>query len=274
MSTFFNRILLGLILHISLITHIKAQNAVEPLPENSIFKEAQTKLWLNTYGNIRISKKLFWIAQTHFRFQETDDVPFMGQIAQIYNRHALGYIFNETTNFALGSVLRFNANTSNQDDNTLVPEWRIWHQYQFASKLGRAVMYNRFRIEHRWSKGFGKEDEFIFRNRWRYMFRFKIPINKPEITSNVFYVGPEAELIMQSGKPVVASPLEDLRLHTNFGYIFSPQITLASGLMYNMGQTLENGGVWKQGWTIRLHVYFSPDFRKTRSKLPQVHFRD
>jgi len=224
----------------------------------------------------RLSNKLFWVAQTHFRFQETEKYPFAGQVAQIYNRHALGYIYSKKINFALGGVLRINFNTDESDTEgkTAVPEWRIWHQYQFAMPFGRATAYHRFRIEHRWSKGFNDDSEYIFRNRWRYMFRLKVPINKPKIESNVFYISPEAELIMQSGDLVVDSPLEDLRLHTSFGYIFSPKLTVAAGLMYNMGQDLSNGGYYKQGWTIRTHVYFSPDFRKVKNKLPQVHFRD
>ena len=253
-----------------------AQTTPEILPEESKFKEPTTKYWINTYGNMRISKKFFWVAQTHFRFQETEDTPFVGQVGQIYNRHALGYIYSNKINFALGGVLRLNFNTGDavDDQSNLVPEWRIWHQYQFAMPVGIAVAYHRFRIEHRWSKGFNPNNDYIFRNRWRYMFRLKIPINKPKIESKVFYIAPEAELIMQSGKEVVDSPLEDLRLHTSFGYIFSPQITIAAGIMYNQGQTLENGGIWKQGWTIRTHLYFSPDLRKKQNKLPEVHFRD
>lgn len=243
--------------------------------EQSEFEEPITKYWLNTYGNIRISKKLFWVAQTHFRFQEKQNTPFIGQVAQIYNRHALGYIYSKQINFALGGVLRLNYDTKGVNDNvTVIPEYRIWHQYQFAMPVGTAVAYHRIRIEHRWSKGFKEDSEFIFRNRWRYMFRLKIPLNKPKITSNTFYISPEAELIMQSGKPVVGSPLEDLRLHCGLGYIISPKLTVAAGIMYNTGQTLDDAGLWKQGWTIRTHLYFSPDFRNTKKKIPEVHFRD
>ncbi len=254
---------------------VSAQDTPEVLPEESRFEESVTKYWLNTYGNIRISKKLFWVAQTHFRFQETTNTPFIGQPAQIYNRHAIGYIYSDKINFALGGVLRLNYDVKASGENDVVlPEYRIWHQYQFAMKIASAVAYHRFRIEHRWSKGFKDNDDYIFRNRWRYMFRLKIPLNKPKIQSKAFYIAPEAELIMQSGKPVVDSPMEDLRLHTSFGYIFSPQLTVAAGIMYNQGQTLDNGGIWKQGWTIRTHLYFSPDFRKIKNKLPEVHFRD
>ena len=257
------------------ITKVSAQDEVEYLPEHSKYKEPITKYWINTYGNFRISDKLFWVAQTHFRFEETEDIPFAGQVAQVYNRHALGYIYSPKINFTLGGVLRINFNTDEDStEKSTVPEWRIWHQYQFAMPVGRAVAYHRFRIEHRWSKGFATDSEFIFRNRWRYMFRLKIPINKPKISTNTFYVAPEAELIMQSGDVVVASPLEDLRLHASFGYIFSPKLSVAAGFMYNMGQDISNGGEWKQGWTLRTHVYFSPDLRKTKNKLPNVHFRD
>ncbi len=270
----FKNILFLVLVIIPLIT-IKAQDQNSNEFSTSQFKEPITKYWINTYGNIRISKKFFWVAQTHFRFEETKETPFIGQVGQIYNRHALGYIYSKKINFALGGVLRLNFDTKNQSTTrNTIPEYRIWHQYQFAMPVGHAIAYHRFRIEHRWSKSFKENSTFIFRNRWRYMFRLKIPINTTKIQSKSFYIAPEAELIMQSGKKVVNSPMEDLRLHTSFGYIFSPKLTVAAGAMYNMGQNLDNGAIWKQGWTIRTHVYFSPDFRKAKNKLPEIHFRD
>ncbi|WP_124980215.1 DUF2490 domain-containing protein [Nonlabens xiamenensis] len=247
----------------------------EVLPEESKFKEPKTKYWVNTYGNIRISKRLFWVAQTHFRFEETEDTPFIGQVGQIYNRHAIGYIYDKKANFALGGVLRLNFNTNpGSTGENMIPEYRIWHQYQFAVPLWSAMAYHRLRIEHRWSKGFDQEDEYMFRNRWRYMFRMKIPLNKPKLESKAIYIAPESELIMQSGKPVVGSPLEDLRLNTTLGYIINPRLTVAAGFMYSFGQTLDNPAFYNQNYTLRMHLYFSPDIRKVKNKLPEIHFRD
>ncbi len=48
---------------------------------------------------------------------------------------------------------------------------------------------------------------------------------------------------MQSGKKVVDSPMEDLRLHLSFGYIVNPRLTVATGLMYSIGQGLDDGGI-------------------------------
>ncbi len=136
------------------------------------------------------------------------------------------------------------------------------------------MIYHRIRIEHRWTQGFEENSEYIFRNRWRYMFRAKIPLNNDELAPKTLYVSPESELIMQSGKAVVGSVMEDLRLTTTLGYILTPRLTIAAGAMYSQGQTLENAGEFKQNWTIRCHVYFSPDFRKVKNKLPSIHLND
>lgn len=242
------------------------------LPEQSEFGEPVTRFWLNTYGNIRLTKRLFWVAQTHFRRQESENTRFVGQWAQIYNRHAISYLFSKKFNVSLGGVLRVNFNTKQVDPELrTVPEWRIWHQYQFAMPMSNIMVYHRLRIEHRWSKGFNEDSEYIFRNRWRYMFRVKIPISKPQLSPNTFYIAPEAELIMQSGKEVIDSPMEDLRLHASFGYIVNPRLTVATGFMYSQGQDLVNGGFYKQRHTIRVHAYFALDFRKVKDKLPEIH---
>jgi len=242
-------------------------------PSESVYEEPITLLWLNTYGNIRLTNRLFWVAQTHFRFQEKGSTKFAGQFAQIYNRHAISYLFSKKFTMSLGGVLRVNFNTKDGgiDEKNTVPEFRIWHQYQFAMPLSRMMVYHRIRLEHRWSKGFKEGDEFIFRNRWRYMLKFKIPINKPQLAAKTFYISPEAELIMQSGKPVIDSPMEDLRLHTSFGYIINPRLTVASGIMYSQGQELADGAFYKQKWTMRFHIYFAPDFRKVKNKVPSIH---
>ena len=245
-------------------------------PEKTVIKDPVTRVWINTYGNIRLTNRLFWIAQTHIRFQETDNTPFAGQLAQIYNRHAISYLFSKSFNVSLGGVLRVNYNTSKaaSEQRNTVPEWRIWHQYQFAMPLSRMMVYHRIRLEHRWSQGFDPSSEYIFRNRWRYMLKFKVPLNKPKLAPKTFYWSPEAELIMQSGQPVIDSPMEDLRLHSSFGYILTPRLTVATGLMYSQGQELSDGAVYKQNWTMRFHVYFAPDFRKVKNKLPSIHMDD
>lgn len=250
--------------------------AQQERPQESQLEEPGTALWQNNYGNIRLTDKLFWVAQLHLRRKATDDVPFVGQMAQIYNRHAISYMFSKKFNVSLGGVLRidYNENSDLSNQRRTVLEPRIWHEYLFALPLGRAMVYHRLRLEHRWSRGFEIDSDYIFRNRWRYMFNMKVPINNSSLAPETFYIAPEAEVILQSGKPVVDSPLEDLRLHTSFGYIANARLTFAAGLMYSLGQRLENGAIYKQRWVMRFHVYFSPDLRKVKNKLPSINIRD
>lgn len=275
MRKHFNIALMGLVFCLTCV-QFQASAQDEEVPKKSKYKEPVTYLWINTYGNIRLTNRLFWIAQTHFRMQEKGDTPFAGQMAQVYNRHAISYLFSKKFNVSLGGVLRINFNTAQESEmeKRTAPEWRIWHQYQFAMPLSRFMVYHRIRIEHRWSKGYLEDSEYIYRNRFRYMFKLKVPINKPKLSPHTFYISPEAELIMQSGKQVVDSPMEDLRLHTSFGYIINPRLTVATGLMYSQGQDLADGAIYKQKWTMRFHLYFSPDFRKVKNKIPAIHLTD
>ena len=254
-------------------TPLLAQTVVEgPAPESKL-KEPLTLTWFNTYGNIRLTDRFFWIAQTHFRFQQTEEVPHIGQVAQIYNRHAISYLYSKYLRVSLGGVLRLNYNTDEvfEGEKRIQPEWRIWHQYQFAQHIGRFMLYHRIRIEHRWTKGFTETSEWTYRNRWRYMIRMKYPLNNHSLQPGTFYLAPETELIMQSGKSVVGSPMEDLRLTTTLGYIVNPRLTFAAGFMYSLGQDITDGANYKQKHTIRAHCYFTPDFRKVKNKLPDIH---
>ena len=259
---------------------LRAQDTSAPEPVTTVsdprpkLKEPLTLLWLNTYGNIRLTDRFFWIAQTHFRFQETAERPFAGQIAQVYNRHAISYLYSKYFRASLGGVLRINFNTNGVGENEqrTVPEWRIWHEYQFAQPLSRLMIYHRIRLEHRWTRRFATDSDWTYRNRWRYMLRMKYPLNHPKLSPGTVYLAPESEIILQSGKTVSGSPLEDLRLTTTLGYIVTPRLTLAGGAMYSLGQDITDGALYKQKWTIRLHAYFTPDFRKFRNKLPAIHF--
>ncbi len=230
------------------------------------FSEPSSLLWVNTYGNVKLTEKLFFDTQIHFRFQETANVPMVGQWAQFYSRQGLGYVFSKSFNATAGVVFRLNNNVNgvalNELNNT--NEYRIWHQYQFAMPMQGLYVYHRIRLEHRWSKGFEKDSEYFFRNRFRYMLNIKIPINNNKLEEKTFYIAPETELIMQSGKVVGGSPLEDLRLHASFGYILNRNLIVASGLMYTFGQDLIDGTQYRQRLILRLHVYYFLDFKKLK----------
>ncbi len=243
-------------------------------PERSVFEDPETSLWLGGYGTFRLSEKFYWHGELHYRRSGYQGTPFVGRMGQIYNRHGLKWIPNKKFKAIVGGVLRLNFTPEPENDNfeRLVLEPRIWHEYTFVMPFSRFNIYHRLRIEHRWSRRNIPGDTYIYRNRYRYKILMKIPINSRELQPGTWYFSPDIELIMQSGSPVVDSPMEDLRIFPTVAYIYSPQFTFSGGLMHTTGQQLNNGAVFRQRWIPRLNVYMSLDFRKIEDRIPEVQF--
>jgi len=241
------------------------------------FKEPEHSLWLGSYMNFRLTEKLFWAGEFHYRQTEYNGVQFVGRPAQIYNRHGIKYVYSKNFSATLGGVLRLNftPEPGNKDFRSIVLEPRIWQEYSFALPFKRFMVYHRFRFEHRWTKSNALESSFTFKNRYRYKFLMKIPINSPKLGPKTFYFSPDIELIMQSGSSVPFSPMEDLRLYPNVGYQFNSRIGGSVGMTYTTGQKMDIGDFYfSQRWIMRFNVYISLDFRKFEDKIPSVNTTD
>jgi len=246
-------------------------------PAASLKREPTSLVWLGTYGKVRITDKLYWDAQTHFRTGGYENTPFVGRMTQIYNRHGLQYIVNDRFYATIGGVMRLNftPDPSNPDLETLTLEPRIWHEYMFTQKESRFQIFHRLRFEHRLNRSNAKDNsDFIFRNRWRYKFMMNIPLNTPDIRPGTWFFTPDAEIIMQSGNPVVDSPLEDLRIQPILGYVASPEMKYTLSMMYTTGQTLADGAIYTERWILRFNVYWTIDARKYKKKIPETRFYD
>lgn len=268
--------ILCLLVSASLGTGGRAVAQTRERPDASQLAAPVTSLWLGNYLNARLHGNWFWAGEFHIRTNQNATTPYVGQMGQIYNRHGIKYLFNKNLSATLGGVLRLDWN-QRPDDPTrdpLIVEPRIWHEYLFAMPFPRFMVYHRLRIEHRWNRTHVPGSEWIFRNRWRYKFFMKIPLNKPELVPGALYFSPDVELIMQSGGPVVDSPMEDLRLYPILGYIVNPRLGVSAGMMYTMGQNLNFGADYRTRWVMRFNAYLSLDFRSLKDKVPETNISD
>ncbi len=242
----------------------------------AIFENPGSNLWMGSYNKFRLSEKFFWRAEFHYRRGNYEGTPFIGRMAQIYNRHAISYLVSPRFNVSLGWVLRldFTPEPGNLDFEHVVPEPRIWHEYLFVMPFPKFQVYHRIRIEHRWSRRNNVGSDWIYRDRWRYKFYMSIPVNKPALIPGAIFLNPDVEIIMQSGSPIVDSPLEDLRIYPSIGYIASPSVTYTAGLMYTTGQNINDGSIYRQRFVLRINAYVSLDFRKEERKIPSVRLSD
>lgn len=263
-----------------LVVGLSSDSYSQEFPDESIYLEPTTATWFNSYYNVRFSEKFLWAGETHFRMSQTDKVPFVGRPAQLYNRHGIKYMFSKKFNITAGGVLRLNFSPKPGDPmySPVSLEPRLWHEYLFGLPFSYAgvdfMIYHRIRIEHRWSRSTLKESEYIYRNRYRYKFMMKIPLNNKKLVPGTYYFNPDVELIMHSGKKVIANPMEDLRLYPNFGYIFNPRCSGSMGMMYSSGQQDAFGYTYNQKWIWKFNIYLSIDRRKFQDKIPEINFND
>ena len=248
--------------------------AAQDRPDAAVFEDMGTNLWIGSYNKFRIGEKWIWDAQHHYRRGGYDGTPFVGRMAQLYNRHAITYLVNKHFNVTAGGVLRLDWTPRPGDETieNMILEPRFWHEYMFIMPFPRMMLYHRIRIEHRWTRPYDFDYEWSFRNRWRYKIYAAIPINKPKLVPGAYYFVPDVEIIMQSGKPVIDSPLEDLRIYPQIGYIINPRIKVGGGPMYTTGQRLSNGSQYRQRIVLRANCYISLDFRKFQDKIPEIRF--
>lgn len=251
-------------------------------PTTINIEPSSTLVWLGTYTTMRIGENWFYEAQHHYRRSSYNNVPFVGRMAQFYNRHALTYKFSDKFLATLGPVLRLNYSPEpgNPDFENLTYEPRIWHQYAFIDKdyfpNGRQyVLQHRLRFEHRWNRSNLKGAEWRYRDRYRYRFTMKVPISRKTLQPETWYFDvANVEIIMQSGKSVVNAPLEDLRIYPAIGYIYNTKIAYSAGMMYTLGQRTGAGENYRQRWILRANVWYTPDFRKWEKKVPTINLHD
>ena len=203
-------------------------------------------------------------------------MPLVGKVVQIYNRHGITYMPKSNIAITFGPVVRldFTPEPGNRELKRMIVEPRIWHEYLFAMPFKRLMLFHRIRIEHRWNTSHEPGSEWIFRNRWRYMIAANIPLNKPKMVPGAFYFNPGVELIMQNSKAVAGSPVDDLRITPQFGYIYSASVKYSAGLMYTTGQSLSDAYMYRTRWVLRLNIYVSLDFRKFEDKIPEIRILD
>jgi hypothetical protein len=243
----------------------------------SLFKPDNTNIWYGTYTRARLSEKLFWNIQHHFRTGNLGNIPFTGRVAQIYNRHAIDYRVKPNVMLTAGMVLRldFTPEPGNREEfEPMVLEPRFWEEITFAMPFERLIVYHRIRLEHRWSRGSRIGSDWIFRNRWRYKFYMNIPINNKKLIPKTWYFIPDVEIIMQTGKTVGGSLLEDLRIYPQIGYIANAKTKYTAGMMYTTGQSLSNPYDFRSRWIFRINLYLSLDFRKFENKIPEINIFD
>ncbi|MES2874929.1 MAG: DUF2490 domain-containing protein [Bacteroidota bacterium] len=120
-------------------------------------------------------------------------------------------------------------------------EHRAYEMLGLNNKFGIIDNSHRFMLEQRWVGRYSdisleKEDEYVYTNRFRYMFRAQIPLKGREIADKTAYAAIYDEVFVGFGKNVNENVFDQNRLGLLVGYRFSPKVRIEGGFLSQIVQ--------------------------------------
>jgi hypothetical protein len=120
-------------------------------------------------------------------------------------------------------------------------EHRTWQMATLRDQIGKLELSHRFMLEQRWigrysSPDLAREDERVYSNRLRYMFRCQLPLKGTTFEAKTPYLGLFEEVMIGFGKNVNANVFDQNRLGILLGYVLGKNLRLEAGLLSQIVQ--------------------------------------
>jgi hypothetical protein len=187
---------------------------------NFTFLQAQktdTGNWFIYFGNQAIDKKWNWHNEVQYR-----NYNFAGDTQQLLLRTGVGYNLTDNNNNLLLGYGYINSQNyvPDTDDKIHNNEHRIYQQFITRQNMGRINLQHRYRVEER----FLQDD---FQMRFRYFLALNVPVNKPKMEDNAFYISAYNEIFINAESP----SFDRNRVYGALGYVINKNFRVEAGLM-------------------------------------------
>jgi hypothetical protein len=207
--------------------------------QNTRITDPNTIGWLAYSGTIKLNPK--WSLHTEVQLRRDE---LITEPQQNLLRTGLNYSPNNKLSLRAGYALAETYNYGDIPLNNLGKQFTEHRIYQMATlndKSGIFEFSHRFMLEQRWigrytNASLTKEDDFVFWNRMRYMFRTNIPLKGRTIADKTPYLSVYNEILIGFGKNVNENIFDQNRLAVLFGYRFSPKVRFEGGYLNQIAQ--------------------------------------
>ena len=226
--------------------------------------------WYNYFGTFKLAEK-FGI-HTEYQFRRNE---FITEWQQSLLRAGVNYQLNQKIQFRLGYAWIETFPYREIPINGMGKDFTEHHLFQMATisdKVSVIDFSHRFMLEQGWvgrysNANLTKEDEYPLLNRFRYMFRFQIPLKGKEIKDKTPYVAVYEEIFIGFGKNVNENIFDQNRIGILFGYRFNPLVRIEAGYLnqiLQLGREVNNRNVFQQNNGIILNANFNIDLTKKK----------
>ncbi len=207
--------------------------------QNTRITDPNTIGWLGYNGTIKLNKN--WSIHTELQLRRDR---LITEPQQDLYRTGINYIISNKLSLRAGYALAETYNYGDIPINNLGKQFTEHRIYQMATLNDKAGLFefsHRFMLEQRWigrytNASLTKEDNFVYWNRFRYMFRTNIPLNGRSIADKTPYLSVYDEILIGFGKNVNENVFDQNRLAILLGYRFSPKVRLEGGYLNQIVQ--------------------------------------
>lgn len=224
--------------------------------------------WYNYFGTFKVSEKFGVHTEYQFRRNEvvTEWQQSLLRVGVNYQLHPaiqfrLGYAWIET--FPYGDIP---INGMGKD----FTEHRIFQMITLTDKVSIVDLSHRFMLEQRWLGTYSDpslrvEDNYLFVNRLRYMFRLQFPLKGTEIKENTPYLAAYEEVFIGFGQNVNENIFDQNRLGILLGYQFNSAVRVEAGYLnqiIQLGREVNGSNVFQYNNGILINALFTFDVSK------------
>jgi hypothetical protein len=193
--------------------------------------QAQTKHqnsgWFQFINTTKLSKK--WQTQLDVQYRSSDN---WAHKKNLMFRPGLTYLITDNHQVTLGYLLNESYTYPDAAADYHLTEHRIWEQFVYKHKIKAVSVSHRFRVEQRFMEKYNAED--LFAQRFRYFFRFLIPLEKGAVKfEKGVFVALQNEVFInfQNNKKLNDSYFDQNRAYASLGYRFSKKLDVETGYM-------------------------------------------
>ena len=224
--------------------------------------------WYNYFGTFKLNGK--WGIHTEYQWRRVNTITDWQQsllrLGVNYQANPklqlrLGYAWVET--FAYGEIP---INGFGKD----FTEHRLFEMATLTDKMSIVDLSHRFIFEQRWvgrytNANLTTEDEYLFLNRLRYMFRAQIPLKGESVVNKTPYVALYDEIFVGFGDNVNENVFDQNRFGLLLGYKFNSSVRLELGYLnqiVQLGREVGGRNVFQYNTGLIVNANFNFDFSK------------
>ena len=260
------RYFLYLVLLISLLSSNKT------FSQNTRITDNNTIGWFNYFGTFKLNNKIAIHSEYQLRRDNliSDKQQGLLRVGLNYQINAkvqlrMGYAWIETYPYGDIPINGFGKDFT---------EHRIFEAITVTDKISIIDFSHRFMLEQRWIGRYsnallGNEDEFLFLNRLRYMFRIQLPLKGKTIESKTPYLAIYDEVFVGFGKNVNENIFDQNRLGILLGYKFNNSLRIEGGYLnqiLQLGREIDGRNVFQYNEGLIVNTILNFDMSKKQAQ--------